>query len=181
MPGIYGWSCTGVLLPDSSTASFIPCTPPWENSYRVRTFICSRISRNTGIFYRLRHYLSPLQLRQLYYNLIYPYVLYAITAWGSTYKSHLKVFQTKQNHIVRIVFFSNLYGVLNLLDLLTVDNIYKHQTLKFIHNWHKHQLPSIFDKYFKYVKNVHSYMTRYASNDNLYQSRARTNPGKQGP
>ena len=54
----------------------------------------------------------------------------------------------------RGVFFSTLYGentesalpLLNLLDLLTVDNIYKHQKLKFIHNWHKHQLPSIFDK-----------------------------------
>ena len=87
----------------------------------------------------------------------------------------------------RGVFFSTLYGentesalpLLNLLDLLTVDNIYKHQKLKFIHNWHKHQLPSIFDKYFKYAKNVHSYNTRYASNDNLYQSRARTNTGKQ--
>lgn len=151
------------------------------------SFICSRISRNTGIFYRLRYYLSPLQLRQIYYNLIYPYLSYAIVAWGSTYKSHLKGLQTKQNHIVRIVFFSTLYGqntesalpLLNLLDLLTVDHIYELQALKFIHNWHKHQLPSNFDKYFQYAKNVHSYNTRYASNDNLYQARARTNTGKQ--
>ena len=88
---------------------------------------------------------------------------------------------------MRIVFFWTLYGentesalpLLNFLNLLRVDNIYKHQTLKFIHNWHKHQLPSIFDKYFKYSKNVHSFNTRYASKDNLDQYRARTNTGKQ--
>ena len=32
------------------------------------SFICSRISRNTGIFFKLRHYLSPQQLKQIYYN-----------------------------------------------------------------------------------------------------------------
>ena len=51
------------------------------------SFTCSRISRNTGIFLKLRHYLSPQQLKQIYYNLIYPYLSYAILAWGSAYKS----------------------------------------------------------------------------------------------
>ena len=69
------------------------------------SFICSRISRNTGIFFKLRHYLSPQQLKQIYYNLIYPYLSYAIVAWGSAYKSITKAVQIKQNHIARIIFF----------------------------------------------------------------------------
>ena len=67
-------------------------------------FISSKISRNIGIFAKLCHFISLQQLEQLYYNLIYPYLSYAITAWGSTYKSHLKILQTKQNHIVRLMF-----------------------------------------------------------------------------
>ena len=52
-------------------------------------FICSRISRNIGIISKLRHYLSIQQLKQLYYNLIYPYMSYIILALGSVYKTHM--------------------------------------------------------------------------------------------
>ena len=101
------------------------------------SYICSRISKNTGIFYKLRSYLSLQQLKQLYYSLIYPYITYAIVAWGSTYQTHLKKIQIKQNHLIRLIFFATLYGkntesalpLLNLLDLLTVNNIYRQQTL----------------------------------------------------
>ena len=74
------------------------------------SFVCSRVARNSGIFFKLRHYLTPLQLRQIYYNLINPYISYAIVAWGSAYKSNLKKLQVKQNHIARTIFFATLYG-----------------------------------------------------------------------
>ena len=109
------------------------------------SFICSRISRNTGIFFKLRHYLSPQQLKQIYYNLIDPYLSYSIVVWGSAYKCITKAVQVKQNHIAKIIFFSTLYGkntesplpLINLLNILTIDHIYVLQALKLIHNWHK--------------------------------------------
>jgi hypothetical protein len=151
------------------------------------SFVCSRISRNTGVFYKLRHFFSPIQLRQIYYNLIYPYLSYAIIAWGSAYKTHIKKLQTKQNHVVRIIFFANLYGkntekplpLINLLNILTVEYIYKLNILKFIYNWQNQQLPSIFNSCFLYAKNVQTYNTRYASKNNLYKPCFRTNTGKQ--
>ena len=57
---------------------------------------CSRISSNIGVISKLRHYLSIRQLKQLYYNLIYPFLSYATLAWGSAYKTHLKRLQSKQ-------------------------------------------------------------------------------------
>ena len=118
---------------------------------------------------------------------IFLYLLYAIIAWGSTYKSNIKILQTKQNHIARVIFFSTLYGentesalpLLNLLDILTINNVYELQTIKFLHDWHNQHLPPIFDNCFKYAKDVHSYSTHYAANDNLYKARFRTNSGKQ--
>ena len=68
------------------------------------SFVCSRVARNSGIFFKLRHYLTPLQLRQIYFNLINPYISYAIVAWGSAFKSNLKKLQVKQNHIARTIF-----------------------------------------------------------------------------
>lgn len=96
------------------------------------SYICSKISRNIGIISKLRHYLSIPQLKQIYYNLIYPYISYAILAWGSAYNSQIQKIQTKQNHLARLIFFAIPYGkntesakpLLNLLDMLTVNNVY---------------------------------------------------------
>lgn len=81
------------------------------------------------------------QLRQLYnnYNLIYPYLSYAIIAWGSACASHLKKSPVKQSHIIRLMFFATLYGknidsalpIVNLLDLLTIENIFIFRLLQF--------------------------------------------------
>ena len=60
----------GVLIDD---------TLSWKHQV---SYLCTRISRNTGIVHvgKLRHCTSLLQLKQLYYNLIYPYISYAITS-----------------------------------------------------------------------------------------------------
>ena len=151
------------------------------------SFLSSRLSRSAGVFLKLRHYVSLTQMKTIYYSLVYPYLTYAIVAWGSAYKTHLTKIQVKQNHIVRILFFATLYGkntsnalpFINLLDLLTVQNIFKLNSLKFIHQWQTNQLPSVFDDYFDFAKNKHSYNTRYVTNQNLYKQKFRTNLGKQ--
>ena len=99
------------------------------------------ISSNIGVISKLRHYLSIRQLKQLYCNLIYPYLSYAIIAWGSAYKTHLKRLQSKQNTVLRLMFFATTSGpytesalpFLNLLDVLTVNNVYRLHALKFTH------------------------------------------------
>ena len=151
------------------------------------SYICTRIARNNGIISKLRHYLTLLQMKQIYYSLIYPYISYAILAWGSAYKTHIDRIQTKQNHSARLIFFATAYGehtesalpLLNLLDVLTVHNVYRFQILKFTYLWHKGLLPKLFSNYFQYASNVHKYNTRYASKRNLYVKKVRTNTGKQ--
>ena len=95
------------------------------------SYVASRISRSNGIIAKLRRFLTLSQMRQLYYSVIYPYISYAILAWGSAYKSHIKKIQTKQNHAIRLIFFACTLGKLresalplsNLLDVLTVNNV----------------------------------------------------------
>ena len=151
------------------------------------SYICTRIARNNGIISKLRHYLTLLQMKQIYYSLIYPYISYAILAWGSAYKTHIDKIQVKQNHSARLIFFATTYGehtesslpLLNLLDVLTVHNVYRFRILKFTYLWHKGLLPKLFSNYFQYASNVHKYNTRYASKQNLYVKKVRTNTGKQ--
>lgn len=83
----------------------------------------------------LRHFLS---VKQIYHKLIYPYISYAVLAWGNNYNSHLKKVQIKENLVGRLIFFVNTHGkdtesalqLLNLLDLFTVYNVYSLHALK---------------------------------------------------
>ena len=88
----------GVLIDD---------TLSWKHQV---SYLCTRISRNTGIISKLRHCISLSQLKQLYYNLTYPYISYAITSWGSAFATQIKNIQTKQNHVIRLMFFTTLHG-----------------------------------------------------------------------
>ena len=162
---------------------FIDSTLSWKNHV---SYICSRLAKCTGIITKLRHYLSLTQLKQIYYTLCYPYISYAILAWGNTYYSHLKKLQTKQNRIVRLMFFAKAYGkntesalpLLNLLNFLSVDNVFKLHALQFAQLWNTNQLPSSFDNWFRFVTDVHPYSTRYAQNQNFYKPLVKTNIGK---
>lgn len=117
-------------------------------------------------------------MRQIYYSIIYPYISYAILAWGSAYKSHINKIQTKQNGAIRLIFFARTLE-LNLLDVLIVNNIYRLHILKLTHLWHKGLLPVLFQSYFQYASSIHGYNTRYASKQNLSKPKERTNSGKQ--
>ena len=85
------------------------------------------------------------------------------------------------------MFFATLSGkntdsalpLLNILEMLTVANVYRLHALKFIHAWHKGVLPEPFNHFFQYASNVHNYNTRYAAKQNLHKFRVKTNTGKQ--
>ena len=149
--------------------------------------VASRISRSNGIIAILRHFLALSQMKQLYYSIIYLYISYAILAWGIAYKSHIKKIQTKQNHAIRLIFFTSTLGkltesalpLLNLLDVLTTNNVYRLHILKFTHLWHEGLLPVLFENNFQCASSIHGYNARYASKKNLYKPKERTNSGKQ--
>ena len=114
---------------------------------------------NTGVIIsKLRHYLPLKDFRQIYYNLIYPYISYAIVALG------IKKKQTKQNDVIRLVFFSTLsrkntnssLPLLNILEILTVTYVYRLHALKFIYGWDKGTLPELLNHFFRYASNVHN-------------------------
>jgi hypothetical protein len=73
-------------------------------------YVCSRLARNIGIFYKIKHYMTLAQLKQLYYSLIYQYISYAILSWGSTNKTQIKKVQIKQNTVITVIFFAITYG-----------------------------------------------------------------------
>ena len=65
-------------------------------------FVERKIVYAVGILNKLKCYFPKKILFKLYHALIYPHLLYAISIWGSTYKSHLHKISILQNKAVRI-------------------------------------------------------------------------------
>lgn len=149
---------------------------------------CCRISRNIGIISKLRHYLSLQLLKQMYYNLIYPYI--SKEDWSSQmiYKKRplyfLRYFSlgqyiwhphrenTSKTESINL-FFARTYGKetetanpsLNLFRILTVDNVYR---LFMFWNLYIRGIKAFCLKYW-----VSLYMvcnTRYVNEQNLYST-----------
>ena len=49
--------------------------------------VTRKISKSIGIIYKSSFRLQTSALRILYYSLVYPYLMYCVSVWGSTYKS----------------------------------------------------------------------------------------------
>ena len=45
--------------------------------------LCKKISKTIGIFYKIRRFLNSQILSNLYYAMIYPFLIYGINVWGS--------------------------------------------------------------------------------------------------
>ena len=58
--------------------------------------INNKLAKNIGIITKLRCYVNLHTMKQLYCSFIYPYLTYAITSWGSAYKTRLNRIMTKQ-------------------------------------------------------------------------------------
>ena len=51
--------------------------------------ISEKIKRSIGILLKVRYYVTPKILLQLYYSLTYPFLTYGVLLWGNTYTSTL--------------------------------------------------------------------------------------------
>lgn len=65
--------------------------------------VCNKLSKSTGILYKLRSFVPAKVMRNLYYNLVYPYLLYCNLVWGSTFNVHLDQLVLLQKKIIRII------------------------------------------------------------------------------
>ena len=145
------------------------------------SYVSKKIRRSVGILSKLRYYVNSNILINLYYALIYPFLIYGILAWGNTYQSTLQPLYMLQKKAIRIITFSHfqdhtspLYRTLKIIKLF--DVIFLHLAI-FMHKFHHHLLPSVFDSFFTPINKVHKYNTRLSSKMSYSLPKARTNYG----
>ena len=143
--------------------------------------ISKKIKRSIGILSKLRYYVNISVLTNLYYALIYPFLIYGITAWGNTYPTTLKPVCTLQKKAMRIMTFSRfdehsgpLFKSLNIIKLS--DLVTFHIAI-IMFKFHNQLLPPVFNDLFISVNRIHDYNTRHAAKQSYYLPKARTNYG----
>ena len=91
--------------------------------------VLGKISRNTGVLYRIRD-LLPTEVRiKFYLSLVYPYLSYGITVWGGTAQTHLQPLIIQQKRTIRTIagahyleHTSPLFKQFNILKLKDIYN-----------------------------------------------------------
>ena len=147
-------------------------------------YVTHKISKNIGILYKVRHYLSLDILLNLYYNLIYPYISYCTLIWGSNYKSKLDPIHILQKRALRAITLSERRSasrpIFKKLEVLNIFEIVDYQLAELAFRYSVDQLPDIFSSYFTDLTSLYPYETRSKSSKNFHLPRPNLNHGKFG-
>ena len=103
-----------------------------DNKLTFKQHIChviSKISKNTGILYRIRNNIPKKARIDYYYSLIYPYLTYNVIVWGGTFSNHLSNLIIQQKRTVRVLadlpYNEHISSIFYELKILKFTDIYK--------------------------------------------------------
>ena len=65
--------------------------------------VVKKVSRITGLMYKIRNFVDNTTLKMIYNSLIYPHLLYGIPIWGNSCQSKIDPLQKLQNKAVRLI------------------------------------------------------------------------------
>ena len=135
--------------------------------------VARKIGRGIGVLAKLRHYLTPQMLKNVYYCLVYSHLSYGIHVWGSAASCTLDKLVKLQKKAVRILsgkqyfqIHGEPYGPLpasdplfKTLEILKLYDIFQLNIVKFVYETLTYESPSNFWEWFTYSHEVHSYAT----------------------
>ena len=102
-----------------------------------------RVSKLTGIFFKLRTTLTQDCIRQIYLSLVYPHLLYCVSIWGGTFDSFLNNLSISQKKLIRIMTYNHRFAhtdpLFKNLNLLKLHDIISMQTYFFVYKSLNHQ------------------------------------------
>ena len=135
--------------------------------------VTKKISRGIGIIAKLRSYVDPKLLVNIYYCLVYSYLSYGVEAWGSACDADLEKILVLQKKAVRILTgrkYFQIYGeqaaplphaepLFKTVEILKFHDIYKINIGKFIYATLAKNSPEVFWNWFTYSHLIHNHAT----------------------
>ena len=136
--------------------------------------VAKKIGRGIGIIARLRQYLNPNMLKNIYYCLVYSHLCYGIQVWGSAGQTALNRLMVLQKKAVRILAgkqYFQIHGephgplpstdpLFKSLGLLKLNDLFKLSIANFVFETLVFESPQNFWNWYQYNHDVHSHSTR---------------------
>jgi len=124
--------------------------------------IAKKIKRSIGILSKIRYFTNLNILINLYYTLIYPFLISGIMiSSGCFYPTSQKPLHTLQKKAMRIITFSKFVAhsspIFKYLTIIKLPDLYVLNITMFMHKFHHKKLPSAINHYFTTV-NKNSYL-----------------------
>jgi hypothetical protein len=91
---------------------YLDCSLSWNTQIHQ---VAKNIKRSVGVLFKIRRNVNTEILVNLYYALIYPYLIYDLILWGNTYESNLNPIANFDEHSSPL--FKAL-GILKFSDLI---------------------------------------------------------------
>ena len=142
-----------------------------NGSFHCHT-LAKTLKRANGMLAKARHYISPVELKSLYFAIFSSHLSYGCQIWGQVLSSFNQHIFKLQNRAMRIITFSDLrvestpiYRDLKILKLK--DHIILQNCL-FVHDALHRVSPYCFHDSFIYTNEVHSINTRSITHDSLF-------------
>ncbi len=132
-----------------------------------------KLSRTTGIFFKIRHYLPLDILKNLYYSIFSSFLSYGSSTWGLSYDTYLAPLFLLQKKVLRTIssqpFLSSTTPIFHSLKILKLNDMINHEILKLVYKSLNGLSPSHFQNYFQLSNTVHSHETRQAARGDIFQ------------
>jgi len=157
--------------------------------------ITKKVSRAIGVIGRIKYRLTKRTLMLLYDTLVLSQLTYCNVVWASTYKTSLSKLYILQKKALRlcsstsvknVMLGQNKISIFQTNNKLSIFDLNKYQTVKFIYFVINKQSPSCFWSLFSLTSMIHSHSTRSEEKNLLFLRQAKTNIRKfsisvQGP
>ena len=128
--------------------------------------IHTSMSRNTGILYKLKEFLSERSLLILYNSLVLSHINYCNIIWGNCSTTKLNSLLLLQKRAVRTItnscYLSHTEPLFHRLKTLRIKDIHTLQTGIFMYKYTHNQLPPLFHNIYNLNSNIHTYPTRHS-------------------
>ena len=147
--------------------------------------LTKKISRGIGVLYKLRPFVTTKILTNIYYAIIYPFLLYGITVWGTASNTNIFPIHILQKRFVRMATYNDKFPdvpgplahtppLFSKLNILTIFDIFKLQLGELVYESINQIGPSCNIIQFTRTNEIHDHNTRYASCGSLFNTYVRT-------
>ena len=130
-----------------------------------------KLSRAVGMLSKIRHFVSPTTLKNIYHAIFNSHLLYGIQVWIQGNNEAKNSIQILQNKALRLINFKGYRETVNPLfkssEILKVQDQNTLNNCLFVHDYFSNKLPEAFESFVTPIQESHIHNTRSSRNNNL--------------